>query len=125
MAGLAIGALLHRSSPPRPTPTASPITATPQQKTGQPSDSTSASASASLIVRSTGSSWVEVQTATGVTLFTGLLEGQQTFPLNQDLRIRSGRADLIRIRVGEAAERSLGVVNMIDWQTIPAARRPG
>ena len=131
LAGLAIGALLHRSSPPRPTPTASPITATPQQKTGQPSDSprtrfsTSTSASASLIVRSTGSSWVEVQTATGVTLFTGLLEGQQTFPLNQDLRIRSGRADLIRIRVGEAAERSLGVVNMIDWQTIPAARRPG
>jgi hypothetical protein len=63
-----------------------------------------------------------VQTTAGKILFTGLLEGQQTFPLKQDLRIRSGRADLIRIRMGDAAERSMGAVDMIDWQVITAPR---
>jgi hypothetical protein len=67
---------------------------------------------------------VEVQTAAGESLYAGLLEGQQTFPLKEDLRIRSGRADLIRMQVGDAAERSLGAVDMIEWQVIPAPRPP-
>ena len=120
LAGLAIGALLPRSNPPRPTTPTLPSPAPAPQATSQPS----ASSSGSLLLSSKGPSWVEVQTAAGESLYAGLLEGQQTFPLKEDLRIRSGRADLIRMQVGDAAERSLGAVDMIEWQVIPAPRPP-
>ena len=118
LAGLAISALLPRFTPPSPT-TPSPPSAAPAPPATR---GRSGGTSGTLLLSSKGPSWVEVQTTAGKILFTGLLEGQQTFPLKQDLRIRSGRADLIRIRVGDAAERSMGAVDMLDWQVIPAPR---
>ena len=120
LAGLAISALLPRSNPPRPT-TTSPTSAAPAPQETSPR---SGGTSGTLLLSSKGPSWVEVQTAAGLSLYAGLLEGQQTFALKEDLRIRSGRADLIRIRVGDAAERSLGAVDMIEWQVISAPRSP-
>ena len=120
LAGLAISAWLPRSNPPRPT-TTSPTSAAPAPQETSPR---SGGTSGTLLLSSKGPSWVEVQTAAGLSLYAGLLEGQQTFALKEDLRIRSGRADLIRIRVGDAAERSLGAVDMIEWQVISAPRSP-
>jgi hypothetical protein len=118
LAGLAIGALLLRSSPPRPTTPTLPGTTPAPQATSQ------SSGSGSLLLTSKGPSWVEVQTAAGESLYAGVLEGQQTVPFKEGLRIRSGRADLIKIRVGDAAERNLGAVDMIEWQVISAPRSP-
>lgn len=120
--GVILGVLLPRQIPRSPTPATT--TATPGSGSAARTPAMAATAG-TLTLRSTGPSWVEVQTGSGNTLYTGVLEGQRSFSLSAGLRVRSGRADLIRLRVGPDPERKLGPVEMIDWQTFPAASNPG
>jgi hypothetical protein len=124
--GVILGVLLPRQIPRSPTPatTAAPTTATSGSGSAARTPAMAAVAG-TLTLRSTGPSWVEVQTGSGNILYTGVLEGQRSFSLSAGLRVRSGRADLIRLRVGPDPERKLGPVEMIDWQTFPAASNPG
>jgi hypothetical protein len=124
--GVILGVLLPRQIPRSPTPatTAATTAATPGSGSAARTPAMAAVAG-TLTLRSTGPSWVEVQTGSGNILYTGVLEGQRSFSLSAGLRVRSGRADLIRLRVGPDPERKLGPVEMIDWQTFPAASNPG
>lgn len=72
-------------------------------------------------IRSSGPSWVEVESADQALLFTGELNGQRQFALGRGLRIRSGRADLVTIQRANQPERRLGGVEMLDWVGLPAA----
>ena len=124
--GVILGVLLPRQIPRSPTPATSAATTTATPGSGSAARTPAMAATAgTLTLRSTGPSWVEVQTGSGDILHTGVLEGQRSFSLSAGLRVRSGRADLIRLRVGPDPERKLGPVEMIDWQTFPAASNPG
>jgi len=124
--GVILGVLLPRQIPRSPTPATSAATTTATSGSGSAARTPAMAAVAgTLTLRSTGPSWVEVQTGSGNILYTGVLEGQRSFSLSAGLRVRSGRADLIRLRVGPDPERKLGPVEMIDWQTFPAASNPG
>lgn len=118
--GLALGVLLPRQIPRTPAPSpggaGSESAARPPAIPGAPG---------TLTLRSTGASWVEVQNGAGDSLYAGVLEGQRSFSLGAGLRIRSGRSDLIRLRIGGDPERSLGPVEMIEWQSFPPASDPG
>ena len=72
----------------------------------------------SISLRTTGTSWLEVRSTEGVLLFSGELNGQRSFPLRSGLMIRSGRADLVRLRVNGTPERQLGPIDLVDWITI-------
>jgi hypothetical protein len=124
--GVILGVLLPRQIPRSPTPatTAATTAATPGSGSAARTPAMAAVAG-TLTLRSTGTSWVEVQTSSGDILHSGVLKGQRRFSLSSGLRVRSGRADLIRLRVGPDPERKLGPVEMIDWQTFPAASNPG
>ena len=69
-----------------------------------------------LRVRTSGPSWIEVESADGALLFTGELNGQRQFAVGRGLRIRSGRADLVAIQMGDQPERRLGTVEVVDWR---------
>jgi len=82
----------------------------------------------SINLRTTGPSWLEVRSSEGVLLFSGELNGTRSFPLRRGLMIRSGRADLVQLRVNGQPERQLGPVELIDWTTFspdaPAGAEP-
>jgi len=69
----------------------------------------------SISLRTTGPSWLEVRSSEGVLLFSGELNGQRSFPLRSGLKIRSGRADLVYLRVNRQPERQLGSVDLLAW----------
>jgi hypothetical protein len=71
----------------------------------------------SISLRTTDTSWLEVRSTEGVLLFSGELNGQRSFPLRSGLMIRSGRADLVRLRVNGKPERQLGPIDFFDWIT--------
>jgi len=72
----------------------------------------------SITLRTTGPSWVEVRSTEGVLLFSGELNGQRSLPLRSGLMIRSGRADLVQLRVNGQPERQLGPIELLNWTTI-------
>jgi hypothetical protein len=131
-AGLALGlgGLLLTAHPwrsgggsrPAPRPTA-PGMATPSAQVPAPNASPAAQTGAppagvaSISLRTTGPSWVEVRSTDGVLLFSGELNGQRNFPLRSGLMIRSGRADLVQLRVNGQLERKLGSIDWLDWTT--------
>ena len=80
---------------------------------------------AAVEVNSHEPSWLEVEDRAGSTLYYGLLQGRRRFPLGEGLRLRSGRPDLIRIRVGSQPEQPLGTVYENGWHTIQAASPEG
>ena len=86
--------------------------ASPAAQTGAPPAGV-----ASISLRTTGPSWVEVRSTDGVLLFSGELNGPRSFPLRNGLMIRSGRADLVRLRVNGQPERKLGSIDWIGWTT--------
>ncbi len=97
---------------------------------GRPSSLRSAEAPGTAVpegwlrLRTTGPSWIEVRDADNKVLFTDQLNGQRLFRLGHGLRLRSGRADLVRIRIGNQPERSLGDVSMVDWRLFPPEPAP-
>jgi len=80
---------------------------------------------ASISLRTTGPSWVEVRSTDGVLLFSGELNGQRRFPLRSGVMIRSGRADLVYLRLNGQPERKLGSINLLNWTTFKPAPPPG
>lgn len=63
-------------------------------------------------------SWLEVEARDGTSLYFGLLEGNQSFPVGEGLRVRAGRPDLIRISWPGGSERVMGSVEDLNWQEI-------
>jgi len=107
---------------PRPTPStqvpasnASPVNQSAPPPAGVPSIS----------LRTTGPSWLEVRSTDGVVLFSEELNGQRSFPLSSGLMIRSGRADLVYLRVNGQPERKLGSIDSLDWITFQPAPPAG
>jgi len=93
-------------------PNATATNTSPAAQTGAPPAGV-----ASISLRPTGPSWVEVRSTDGMLLFSGELNGQRSFPLRSGLMIRSGRADLVQLRVNAQPERKLGSVDWIGWTT--------
>ena len=132
-AGLALGlgALLLATQPWRsregsrlaPQPRASGM-AKPSAQVPRSNASTAAQSGAtpagvpSISLRTTDTSWLEVRSTEGVLLFSGELNGQRSFPIRSGLMIRSGRADLVRLRVNGKPEQQLGPIDLVDWITI-------
>ena len=67
-----------------------------------------------------GESWVLVEDLKGEQVFDVILQpgAPKRLPLGQGLRLRSGRADLLFVSVGNAAPKSLGGVGDLDWVEI-------
>ena len=69
-----------------------------------------------LRLSSGSSSWLEVKTADGRSLFRGTLSGSRQFPLGSGLAVLAGRPDLVQVQVGQAAPRPLGPIEQVSWQ---------
>ena len=83
-----------------------------------------------LQVQAQGSSWVEVQDLRShAVLFIGVLEAGQsrTIRLRQGLRLRSGRPDLLTLRIDDGQPQPFGLSQGQDWRTVmpPALRTAG
>lgn len=83
-----------------------------------------------LQVQARDSSWVEVQDLrTQAVLFIGVLEAGQsrTIRLRQGLRLRSGRPDLLTLRIDDGPAEPFGQSQGQDWRTVmpPALRTAG
>ena len=66
---------------------------------------------------STGaSSWLEVTSPDGRSLFRGTLSGSRQFPLGSGLAVIAGRPDLVEVQVGQAPPRPLGRIEQVSWQ---------
>ncbi|MCH9714651.1 MAG: DUF4115 domain-containing protein [Cyanobacteria bacterium] len=98
------------SSPASPTNTSQP--AEPQQG---PDD---------LLLRASQPSWLEVRNQAGAVLFRGTLEGEQRFPLDQDLRVLAGRPDLVLVSQGSAPAQPLGPIEAVTWRRFSPAPAP-
>jgi hypothetical protein len=79
----------------------------------------------SLRLESREPSWLEVEASDGTSLYYGLLEGDQSFPVGDGLRIRAGRPDLIEIHWPGGSQQTLGSVDDLDWQEIRAPASGG
>ena len=88
------------------------------------------STSSILQVQARDSSWVEVQDLrTQAVLFIGVLEAGQsrTIRLRQGLRLRSGRPDLLTLRIDDGPAEPFGLSQGQDWRTVmpPVLRTAG
>jgi len=87
--------------------------------------------SASILqVQAQGSSWLEVQDLRSqAVLFIGVLEAGQsrTIRLRHGLRLRSGRPDLLTIRIDDGQPEPFGLSHGQDWRTVmpPELRTAG
>jgi hypothetical protein len=70
-------------------------------------------------------SWLEVEASDGTSLYFGLLQGEQSFPVGKGLRIRAGRPDLIKIHWPGGSQQVLGSVDDLDWREIRAQSGDG
>lgn len=109
---LAAGALTLQRLPKR-APVAAPAAATaPAAKpAGAPA----------LVLHAQGSSWVEVTTTSGDSLFRGMLEGKMSFPLGQGLRVLAGRPDLVSAQLGTGPAEVLGTIDQVQWRRFSPA----
>lgn len=83
-----------------------------------------------LQLQARGSSWVEVQDLRSqAVLFIGVLEAGQsrTIRLRQGLRLRSGRPDLLTLRIDDGPLEPFGLSQGQDWRTVmpPVLRTAG
>lgn len=83
-----------------------------------------------LQLQAQGSSWVEVQDLRSqAVLFIGVLEAGQsrTIRLRQGLRLRSGRPDLLTLRIDDGPREPFGLSQGQDWRTVmpPVLRTAG
>jgi transcriptional regulator with XRE-family HTH domain len=58
-------------------------------------------------------------------VFEGNFQGKKLFPLGKGLELRSGRPDLVKIRLGDQPAKALGSIDRIEWVSIkPPAAAP-
>lgn len=119
------------SASPAPSPASLPSAASPatpsaavsgqgaalKAQAGQP-------APASLTIRTTGASWLEVRDGREALLYSGELRGVRVFPLTTPVRVRAGRADRVFVRVNGQPERRFGTIDFFDWVTFQEPPRP-
>ena len=78
-----------------------------------------------LILRASGTSWVEVQDLVShETLLIGNLDAgeQRTVRMRRGLRIRSGRPDLLRVAIDGGPPAALGDIHGLGWRTVMPPR---
>jgi hypothetical protein len=63
-------------------------------------------------------SWVEVEDASGSSLYAGILEGERRFTIGPGLRLNAGRPDLVRYRIGQRPFAPLGAIEDVGWRTL-------
>ena len=73
---------------------------------------------ATLTIRTRGRSWLEVRGKNDTVLYSGELDGTRVFPLVNSLRLRSGRADRVRLEVSGQPATPMGPFNFYGWVTI-------
>lgn len=84
-----------------------------------------ASAAGTLRLSARGRSWLEVTSPQGQTLFSGIFEGEKTFPLGSGLRVLAGRPDLVTVQVGDGPAKVMGPITQVQWRRFgPAATAP-
>ena len=94
----------------RPQPAAAPAA---------PARATTLQPRAGLLLLSTkGPSWIQVRTLDGQELFVGTLEGTRRFSIGRGLELRAGRPDLVLLRNGLQAPRTLGPIEAIQWYRV-------
>ncbi|MEA5417195.1 helix-turn-helix domain-containing protein [Synechococcus sp. BA-132 BA5] len=69
-----------------------------------------------LVLQSAQPSWLEIRSATGVTLFRGTFTGEKRFPMGQGLGVLAGRPDLVTVTAGSQAPRTLGRIDQVEWR---------
>jgi cytoskeleton protein RodZ len=77
-----------------------------------------------LLLRASQPSWLEVRNQAGAVLFRGTLQGEQRFPLDQDLRVLAGRPDLVLVSQGSAPAQPLGPIEAVTWRRFSPAPAP-
>jgi hypothetical protein len=63
-------------------------------------------------------SWVEVEDASGNSLYAGILEGERRFTIGPGLRLNAGRPDLVRYRIGQRPIAPLGAIEDVGWRRL-------
>ena len=73
-----------------------------------------------------------MRNAKGESLHYGLFNGQLSFPNPAGLEVRAGRSDQITVVMGNAAPRTLGTIDQLDWwliqpdgKIVPSANKAG
>ena len=85
-----------------------------------------------LLLQTKKPSWLEVRNAKGESLHYGRFNGQLSFPNPAGLEVRAGRPDQITVVMGNAAPRTLGTIDQLDWwliqpdgKIVPRANKAG
>lgn len=67
-------------------------------------------------------SWLEVKTKTGTSLFRGTFTGERerSFPLGPGLEVVAGRPDLVRAQLAGGATQPLGRIDQLLWRSLTA-----
>jgi cytoskeleton protein RodZ len=116
----------------RATPQASPTApkaaseATPEAG-GQAADPPSGGVPAArdeLVLQPSEPSWLEVRSAEGTTLFRGILDTEQRFPLDAELEVLAGRPDLVLVRLGPSPAGPMGTIDDVRWRRFRADQAP-
>ncbi|EDY37591.1 hypothetical protein CPCC7001_470 [Cyanobium sp. PCC 7001] len=80
-----------------------------------------------LTLRSRGTAWLEVQTLEGeVVYFDTLKKGeQQRIPLQEGLKVRAGRPDLLDVAIDDGPYEVLNPIHVLGWRTFMPELEPG
>jgi cytoskeleton protein RodZ len=73
-----------------------------------------AAATGRLRLSCVSSSWLEVKTANGRSLFRGTLSGSRQFQLGSVLAVIAGRPDLVQVQEGQTPPRPLGRIEQVN-----------
>ena len=100
-------------------PTAKPPRSFPAKQPGGPATASTAAnppaAPATLRLKSTEQSWIQVRHSNGKMIFEGTLTGEQRFPLGQGLEVMAGRPHAVLAALGDGPARPLGRVDDLNW----------
>jgi cytoskeletal protein RodZ len=123
--------LAPEPQPPAPALGSSPATEPAPDPAPKPASQINASQPAEpeqgqgdLLLSASQPSWLEVRNQAGAVLFRGTLEGEQRFPLDQELRVLAGRPDLVLVSRGAAPAQPLGPIEAVTWRRFSPAPAP-
>jgi hypothetical protein len=114
VAALVIGVEGLRRQGAAPTMGTGPQTVTPEPKTPAPPRRQDQD----LLLRARGECWLEVQTLEGEVVYVATLQDgeEQRLDLDQGLRVRAGRPDLLDVAVGDGPYEVLNPITDLGWR---------